>query len=259
MNLVNLKGTNSGIVLELSSEPAFDELKTEIARKFKESRNFLGKASMGIFIKGRAINDVEENEIVDIIRANSDIDISCILRENSELDQIFVHYAKHNDDLEKESDKKETNIENDHDDADVKGDIIDSLDGIAKIYPGSLRSGQSISDNRSVVILGDVKPGASVTSEGSIFVMGALRGSAFAGSGGDERAFVVALELDPLQVRIANAIAISPDSETGPKLKMRRFRKKVDEKTTEVAFILNGHVVKDAYGASFLKNHLGAK
>ncbi len=258
MNSVNLKGTSSGIILDLNSETNFDELKNDVAQKFKESRNFLGKAQMGLFIKGRVLSDSEEEEIIRVINSNSDINISCVLSEKPELDQLFVRYAKIEDNKVNNI-VEETNIEEESEKAETTEYILESLEGIAKIYPGSLRSGQSISDNRSVVILGDVKPGASVTSEGSIYVLGSLRGSAFAGSNGDESAFVLALELNPLQGRIANAIAISPDSETGPKLKMRGFRKKASEKSTEVAFILNGHVVKDVYGAAFLKNHLGAK
>ena len=85
--------------------------------------------------------------------------------------------------------------------------------------------------------------------------MGSLRGSAYAGAAGDETAFVMALEFDPLQVRIANTIAISPDSDEGPKIKTRKFIKPQNDKTTEVAYILNGHIVKDVYGAAFLRDN----
>lgn len=262
MSSVNLKGTSSGIVLELDSKVSFEELLKDIADKFMHSKNFLGKSEMGLLLKGRNVNDSEENEIIDVVTKNSDIQITCVIREDSKLDQFFVHYMQNDNGQEEQNDIKPDAVAYDEGtevDNELSDMILDSLDGVAKIYPGNLRSGQAISDKKSIVVLGDVKPGATVTSEGSIFVLGALRGSAFAGSMGDEKAFVLALDLDPLQIRIANAIAISPDSEKGPKLKMRKFRKKPDEKTTEVAYIQGGHVVKDIYGASFLRSHLGAK
>ena len=61
--------------------------------------------------------------------------------------------------------------------------------------------------------------------------------------------------MDPLQIRIANAIAISPDAEKGPKLKTRKFRKKATEKEAEIAYILNGQVVKDVYNVALVRGN----
>ena len=62
-----------------------------------------------------------------------------------------------------------------------------------------------------VVVVGDVNPGAEVVASGDIVVMGALRGVAHAGARGEEAAVVVALQLQPLQLRIAHRVARSPD------------------------------------------------
>ena len=128
------------------------------------------------------------------------------------------------------------------------------FDDSAVIYRGNLRSGQDISSEKSIVVLGDVKPGANVTSYGSIYILGELRGNAFAGASGDQSAIIMALDLRPIQVRIADAIAISPDAEKGAKIKVRK--KKIlggGEGDPEVAYIENGHIVKTGYGASFLR------
>ncbi len=55
----------------------------------------------------------------------------------------------------------------------------------------------------SLLVLGDVNPGARVSAGGDVRVWGRLRGVAHAGSGGDQRARIVALQLRPLQLRIA--------------------------------------------------------
>ena len=56
-------------------------------------------------------------------------------------------------------------------------------------------------------MLGDVNPGARIVAKGNIIVLGALRGTAIAGLGGRKRAIVVALEMDPIQIRIGEVAA----------------------------------------------------
>ncbi|WP_051200527.1 septum site-determining protein MinC [Butyrivibrio sp. XPD2002] len=251
MGLVNLKGTGTGIILELDPKISFDLLIAEVAEKFRESRSFLGKASMGMIIRGRILYDKEENEILKAISDNCDINVTCVLREDPVTDRIFASYVKQPETPVEE--KKQVSDETEEEI--INEDNIQAAKDQAAIYTGNLRSGQSVTYDKSVIVLGDIKPGASITSDGSIFVMGSLRGSAYAGATGDETAFVMALEFNPLQVRIANTIAISPDSDEGPRIKTRKFIKTQKEKSTEVAYILNGHIVKDVYGAAFLRDN----
>lgn len=75
----------------------------------------------------------------------------------------------------------------------------------------TLRSGQTVSHKGHLVIVGDVNPGAELMAEGDITVWGALRGIAHAGIGGNITAEIRALKLQPIQIRIAHAIARSPD------------------------------------------------
>ncbi len=84
-------------------------------------------------------------------------------------------------------------------------------EGNAIVIKKTLRSGQSISYNGDVVIVGDVNAGAEVVAEGNIIVLGSLRGLAHAGAMGDRSAIVYALDLSPLQIRIADIIARAPD------------------------------------------------
>jgi septum site-determining protein MinC len=75
----------------------------------------------------------------------------------------------------------------------------------------TLRSGQTVSHKGHLVIIGDVNPGAELMAEGDITVWGALRGVAHAGIGGNVQSEIRALKLQPIQIRIAHAIARSPD------------------------------------------------
>jgi len=75
----------------------------------------------------------------------------------------------------------------------------------------TLRSGQTVSHQGHLVIIGDVNPGAEVVAEGDITVWGALRGIARAGVNGNNEAEIRALRLQPIQIRIGEAFARSPD------------------------------------------------
>jgi len=79
------------------------------------------------------------------------------------------------------------------------------------IHRGTLRSGDHLQVDGSVLVLGDVNPGARVSAKGDVRVWGRLRGIAHAGQDGDTSARVVALQLRPLQLRIAGAVARGPE------------------------------------------------
>ena len=78
------------------------------------------------------------------------------------------------------------------------------------LHEGTVRSGERISSNGNLCIIGDVNPGAIVSAKKNIYVWGKLLGIAFAGKGGDKHASIGSLYLNPLQLRIADVIAIGP-------------------------------------------------
>jgi septum site-determining protein MinC len=97
----------------------------------------------------------------------------------------------------------------------------------------TLRSGQTVSHKGHLVIVGDVNPGAEVVADGDITVWGALRGIAHAGMNGNTQAEIRALRLEPIQIRIAHAIARSPD----------RPRKSTQQRIgPETARVVNGSI-----------------
>jgi septum site-determining protein MinC len=85
-----------------------------------------------------------------------------------------------------------------------------SPDGLT-VHRGTLRAGDHLQVSGSLLVLGDVNPGARVSAVGDVRVWGRLRGSAHAGSQGDRSARIVALQLRPLQLRIADAVARGPE------------------------------------------------
>ncbi len=77
----------------------------------------------------------------------------------------------------------------------------------------TVRGGQEVKANCSVLICGNVNPGAQVIAGGSIDIRGTCRGFVHAGAFGDKSACVVADRLMPVQIRIADLIARAPDDD----------------------------------------------
>ena len=106
-----------------------------------------------------------------------------------------------------------------------------------RIIRDTLRGGQKIDSEHSVVIMGDVNSGAEVVAGGDIFVLGRLRGVAHAGaydeSGGGRK--ILALQMQPTQLRIGSII--SQGSEEGGRM-------------PEIAKIEGNMIVVEPYGAT---------
>ena len=99
------------------------------------------------------------------------------------------------------------------------------------LHEGTVRSGDRISSNGNLCIIGDVNPGAIVSAKKNIYVWGKLLGIAFAGKSGNKNAYITSLYLNPLQLRIADVIAI------GPKDKPKNYYPEiavVDEQTINI-------------------------
>ncbi len=77
----------------------------------------------------------------------------------------------------------------------------------------TIRGGQEVKANCSVLICGNVNPGAQIIAGGSIDIRGTCRGFVHAGAFGDKTACVVADRLMPAQIRIADLIARAPDED----------------------------------------------
>ena len=78
-------------------------------------------------------------------------------------------------------------------------------------HQGTLRSGEYLESPGDLLILGDVNPGAIVSAEKNIIIWGRLLGIAHAGCKGDHEATISALQLRPVQLRIATKVARGPN------------------------------------------------
>lgn len=212
-NTVMIKGNKSGIVLVMDKDIAYDTLKKDVETKFKETAKFLGKTTMAISFEGRELSTEEQREMLQIIEESSDLKIACVVSKDQEQEERF----KRSLDKQKIDEK-----------------IMEFNGNSGQFYKGNLRSGQVLEVENSVVVLGDVNIGAKVVSKGNIIIIGNLKGSVFAGAGGNKDAFVLALGMHPIQIRIGDFIARAPDKENFGLFKEKHmFFKKKDKKQFE--------------------------
>lgn len=213
-NPVIIKSFQNGLSIYLDEEMPFAELLEEIAFKFKESAHFFKDASMVLSFEGRQLSEIEERQIVNTITVNSSLNVVCIMGKNEETNKNFVKA------LQKLSDHQQ------------------AMENAGQFYKGTLKDGQSLETENSVIVLGDVYPGASIISNKDIVILGGLYGQAYAGGGGTEGHFVVALEMSPEKLKIGEFKYKSSEKQSKWSIKP-----KVQPK---IAYVKDGRVMMEA-------------
>ena len=206
-NSVMIKGDKYGIVLVMDKDMPFSDLLEKIAEKFSSAAKFYGNATMAISFKGRKLTVEEEKQILDTIESNTKLNIICVVDTDEERQEMF---------------KKA-----------VEAKLMAQSTGTGQFHKGTLRSGQLVESESSIIILGDVNPGAKVIAKGNVIVLGSLKGTIYAGINGNENAFVVALYMNPVQIRIGDTIARSPDD---------AISKKNMDMEPKIAFVESGNI-----------------
>ncbi len=135
------------------------------------------------------------------------------------LDKIFGDNDFDEDEPQKEVKEMEeiaAYIEEDEDDEETRL-MKAEAEKLPTLYiKKTIRSGQSITSDGNLVIVGDVNPGAEIIAKGDITVWGILGGIAHAGSEGNTQARIRALKMNAIQLRIADIFARRPDGVNTP-------------------------------------------
>ncbi|MGN0298597.1 MAG: septum site-determining protein MinC [Lachnospiraceae bacterium] len=217
--MIIIKLDDHGMIVKMDADSSFNELMVELEHKLQQSGRFFRNARVALTIEGRKLSDKEEVELIKLIERIGQMEIVCILEHDEIRDAESleaVNWVLENRKLREFV--RQLQEENQRY-AEIK-QLQNKDDG--KFYKGTLRSGQVLESDGSIIVLGDVNPGGKVTSKKNIIVLGALKGYACAGTEGDENAFVAALEMLPAQIRIGDVIARSADNrkekQMGPKI-----------------------------------------
>ena len=182
---VIIKGNKSGIRIILDSDLSFEELLEEVKKKFSDSAEFLGDAKVAVSLEGRELTEEEEAVLLQCIAENSRLDVVCLIDNDKKREEYFTQSLNER--------------------------LMQMNSNTGQFFKGNLRSGQVMEFETSIVILGDVNAGAQVISTGNVIILGALNGTVYAGASGRANSFVVALKMNPVQIRIGDVIARSSD------------------------------------------------
>ncbi len=175
-NCVSINLKKDEIIIKISEEAEQKDIIENLKRKLPELKKLYKDEKTPIKVTGKVLKNKEIDEIQVLIKERIDVEIDFDTPKTLGLHSIKRTFNK-------------------------KTEISET-----KYYRGSLRSGQKMETEGSLVILGDVNSGAEVIAADNIVVLGALRGLAHAGAKGNKQAIIAAGLLDTVQIRIANIV-----------------------------------------------------
>lgn len=176
MSAVNIKGYNNNLVF-VFGEGTCEDFIACLEDKFS-SNNQVFKGSQVVF-RGQGLTRLDSDEIASLQRLC--LDYGMVLNNASETPKTS------------ESPRKKNSV----------SDLI---------IRRTLRSGQKIHSEGSVIVWGDVHESAEIMAGRDIVVLGKLQGVAHAGCYGDLTSTVFALTLAPSQIRIGDKISRSSEN-----------------------------------------------
>ncbi len=182
---IELKSTKYVLTLVMDPDVSFETILEDVTDKFRQSARFFKGASMAMAFAGRELTAKEEKQILSAITEYCDINITCIIeenedRENAQYEAIARALPTSSEESAEEGSESETAGETE----------------TADILRGSLKNGQRVYSDKTILLLGDVEPGAEIASEKNVFVAGCVMGTIRAGVG-NEGCFAAALIMNP--------------------------------------------------------------
>ncbi len=175
-NVISIQLKKENIVIKLTEDAQQDEIVECLKKKLTELKKLYKDEKTPILVSGKVLKNKEIDEIKALIKEKIDVEI------DFDMPKVLGLHG-----IRKTFDREINNSE-------------------TKFHRGSLRSGQKVESEGSIVIIGDVNSGAEVIASDNIIILGALRGLAHAGAKGNKQALIAAGLIDTVQIRIANVV-----------------------------------------------------
>lgn len=216
---ITIKGTRSGLLLTLEPETPFVDLLNALADRLSEAPAFFRGAALTVDTSRRNLRVSERVQLENLLAhyqmsVRSLEQVTEVIKEARTITLPLEEPPEQLNELQVQRDPRESE---------------DTL-----FLKRTIRSGQAIHHKSNVVVLGDVNPGAEIVAGGDIIVWGVLRGMVHAGYPDNEQAMVCALQLSPVQVRIAHLLSRPPEGFTA-------------QPRPEVAIIKQGQIVVETW------------
>lgn len=222
-DIVVLKVKKDRLKIYLDPNVEFSEVKRNLLDKITELKAFVGSVRTALEFTGREISDNEEDELLEIIRENSNMEVTYVLSNGEESPKMKAVFNS------------------------LKGE------GKVKFYKGILRSGNLLEYDGSIIIFGDVNPGGIVKAGDSVIVLGYLNGTVYAGTESGKNAFIGALHMNPIQIKIGDYIARNPNPQ------MENNKKIKKDSGFEIAYVNGENIFIENYNKDMLDIMLGNK
>ena len=175
-NCVTINLKTDKIIVRIDERAEQKEIIDALKNKLKDLKKLYKDETTPIFVAGKIMKNKEMEEVQEIIK--QEIDVKIDFESPKELGLIGIKKIFSREILSSET----------------------------KFYKYSLRSGQKIEFDGSVVIIGDVNNGAEVIASENIVILGSLRGLAHAGAKGNTKAIIATNSIECPQIRISNII-----------------------------------------------------
>ncbi len=173
---INISMKKDQVIIKIDDNAEQRDIIANLKKKMIELKNLYQEDKTPILVTGKVLKNQEMEEIQSLIKRFIDVQI-----DFDSPKVLGLHGIKKS--FYKEIATSET-----------------------KFHKGSLRSGQRMEFEGSLVIIGDINPGAEVIAGENIVVLGELRGLAHAGAKGNRDAVIEAAAIEATQLRIADVV-----------------------------------------------------
>jgi septum site-determining protein MinC len=208
--LVQIKGIRDGLLITLG-EGGWDDVRQALLTQLDEQASFLRGARLALDVGNRILRAAELGQLTKEM-ADRELILWAVVSESPTTERSAQSFGL------------ATRLSKPRPEPDALATEIAQHSGeSAVLVRRTLRSGFSVQNAGHIVVIGDVNPGAEVVAGGDVIVWGRLRGMVHAGAQGDEGATVCALDLSPIQLRIAGQIALTPKRRGKPQPEMARL------------------------------------
>lgn len=175
-DVLKIKLEKENITIRLEEDIEYNKIIETLKKKTSEIKKLVKENKCDVLVIGKDLKAIEQEKIKRLIETKTDAKVRFDIPR-----KLGLHGIKKS--FDKEIQTSET-----------------------KFYRGSLRSGQRIEFEGSIVVLGDVNGGAEVIASDNIVVLGVLRGLAHAGAKGNKKAIIASASIECTQLRISNII-----------------------------------------------------
>lgn len=198
-DIVSIKGTRNGLLIILDPNHDYEDIKKTLLSKMESARGFFKGAKFTLSQGHQEIPVNQKDELESICQQYG------LIPNTDKAASININkIAEINTGISKPG-RKITHVS-------AQSDIGEA----ALLVKRSLRSGQRITHEGHIIVLGDIHPGAEVISGGNVLVIGSCRGMVHAGAGGNASAKIIARRLEPTSLSIAGKRLSQELSKTMP-------------------------------------------